>query len=111
MIKMVLNHDIRKFCVLGEASLKKALLQLNDEKLRLLLCLDKSGRLVGTFTPGDMNRWLISDGVHSLELPVLVACQRNPITVSKGKSPREIQSLLNQVAYIPVLEQHQRPIA
>jgi len=108
---MINIFNIKSFVIESRFSLKHALQQLDAEKLRFLLCLDETGRLVGVLTPGDLNRWLIADGTHSLEVPVIEVCQRKPLTVLEGASPAEIQHLLEHVAYLPVLDKEGRPVS
>jgi len=108
---MLLNRELGKFKIPADAKLKHALSHLDQNKLRFLLCIDANGRLAGVFTPGDLNRWLIADGNHSLDVPVIEVCQHNPICVREGARPKEIHDLLEKVAYVPILDEERRPVA
>ena len=108
---MLLNRNFAKFIVHADANLKHALSYLDQNKLRFLLCIDTNGRLAGVFTPGDLNRWLITDGNHSLDVPFLKVCQHNPLYVTEGATPKEIQAMLEKVAYVPILDEERRPVA
>lgn len=108
---MILDRDIKRFCVRSSEKLKHVLVYLNQNKLRFLLCVDDSRRLVGVFTPGDLNRWLIADGTHSLDVPIIDVSQRKPLTAPEGADAYEIHAILGKVAYVPIIDSDERPVA
>jgi sialic acid synthase SpsE/sugar phosphate isomerase/epimerase len=108
---MLYNVELSKFKIHADTKLKHALSYLDQNKLRFLLCIDTNGRLAGVFTPGDLNRWLIADGNHSLDVSIFEVCQHNPLYVREGAKPREIQALLEKVAYVPIVDEENRPVA
>ena len=58
---MLLDRSLSRYQIAANQPLKQALLQLDHEKLRILVCLDADGRLAGVLTLGDINRWLLSE--------------------------------------------------
>lgn len=108
---MLLDYNILRYTNSCNAPLKEALRQFDREKLRFLMCIDLEGRLYGVLTPGDVTRWLIADGNHSLDIELGEVCYRNPKVAPQGVEPAEVNRLLEHVAYVPVLDTDGRPVA
>tara|TARA_Y100000590_G_scaffold20022_1_gene23385 strand:- start:494 stop:2752 length:2259 start_codon:yes stop_codon:yes gene_type:complete len=107
---MILNKNLSPYAIPSSYNVKQALRHLDANKLRFLLCLNEDGRLAGVLTPGDVNRWLLADGAHSFEMSVVDICQQKPLVASEKDDYSEIYRLLDKVAYVPLLDDEQRPV-
>ncbi len=93
------------------STLKETLKLMDSEKLRFVMCLDETGRLWGVLTPGDINRWLIAESSHSLNVEVGDICNQNPIVAYESSESAEIRQKLEKVAYLPLVDRENRPVA
>ena len=87
-----------------ESSLKGAIENLNESTLQIVLVVDKSKKLVGTITDGDIRRALLRRA--SLDEPIGNILNKSPFVVSEAISERAAMHLmqLNKVLQIPVLD-------
>ena len=108
---MIIQKNFKVYVVSSSSSVKEGLQQLDTNKLRFLLCVDENGRLCGTLTPGDVNRWLISDSAYTLDTSILNICNSKFQSLPANASPIEIETALNLVAYVPLVDPESRPVA
>ncbi|MCH2099504.1 MAG: N-acetylneuraminate synthase family protein, partial [Pseudomonadales bacterium] len=105
---MILEYNLTPWLVRAGTPLKQAIAQLDAGGLRMLLCVDDTGRLVGTFTPGDLNRWLLSDAATSLDVDVASVVQTRPRVRRVDADAREISDALEQVNFLPLVDAEHR---
>ena len=55
---MHITDRLSKYSISHEAAIGETLRKLDDENLRFLLLTNEIGKLVGTITFGDINRWI-----------------------------------------------------
>lgn len=110
---MILEYNLSPYLVRAGTPLKEALQQLDREKLRMLLCADDDGRLVGALTPGDLNRWLISEGSDSLDVDVAYVVNPRPRVRRVDAGSAEIAAELERVNFLPLVDErhHLRAVA
>lgn len=58
---MVLHKNIVPFCIRTTSSFKNAIKMLHDNKIRTLVCVDDLGKLEGTLSHGDIDKFLLDD--------------------------------------------------
>lgn len=102
--------DISKFIISEDATVKEALIALNnlyDEALTLFV-VDREGRMTGTLTDGDVRRKLI-EGI-TLDMPVSRAMNRNFYSIrSQNIQVNEIHLLKGKgVTLLPCLDKENR---
>lgn len=70
---------------------------------RMAVVLDEKNRLIGTFTDGDIRRWLLSGG--TLDAPVTEAMHRSPVTALENAPPSYLLDLMRKanIMAIPLL--------
>ena len=105
---MILEYNLTPWLVRAGTPLKQAIAQLDAGGLRMLLCVDDTGRLVGTFTPGDLNRWLLSDAATSLDVDVASVVQTRPRVRRVDADAQEISDALEQVNFLPLVDAEHR---
>jgi N-acetylneuraminate synthase len=101
---VILEYDLRSYVVHPETPLKQALRTLDERRLRMLVVVDEDGHLVGTFTPGDLNRWLISDRASSLDTTIAEVANRRPRTAPVDAEPSRLRAALEQVNFLPLVD-------
>ena len=110
---MILEYNLTPYVVRTGTPLKQALGQLDRERLRMLLCVDDTGRLAGTFTPGDLNRWLLSENATRLDVDVAEVINTRPRVRRIDADAREIAGELERVNFLPLVDErhHLRAVA
>ncbi|MCM8535832.1 MAG: nucleotidyltransferase family protein [Lentisphaeraceae bacterium] len=75
------------------------------------LVVDKSGKLCGMITDGDIRRSFLAGA--ALDTPVSEIMTINPVTVNKGTPQMAIMALMMQkkIRHLPVVDKQNRPVA
>jgi sialic acid synthase SpsE/sugar phosphate isomerase/epimerase len=82
-----------------------ALKKINDNKSRIVFCLNERGELEGLLTDGDLRRWLTSTEEINLDLPVSIVSNKNFIKLTNDASYDEINSSFdNRIFAIPITD-------
>ena len=84
--------DWRQALLLGESTLRRAAEVLTQSSMRIVLVVDKSGRLQGTVTDGDIRRALIR-GI-AMDAAVEKIMERDPITVFSDRDKQSVITLM-----------------
>lgn len=86
-----------------DASLGEVIENLNSSGLRIVLCLDKDKRFLGTATDGDVRRGLLRG--LSMEAKIMEIVQLNPLLVGEGADRKTVKALMtsNKILQIPVI--------
>lgn len=99
-------ENIKRYCISNQASLRKALIAINDlsGESRTLFVLDDEEHLEGTVTDGDLRRALIA----GLDLDDIVtsAMHRNYLAIREGESSRHIIADARKlnISLLPILD-------
>lgn len=85
-------------------SMFKALERLESSKIKIILLIDKNGKLTGTCTDGDFRRAIIRLG--KVQGSVADIASANPFSVSETTNPGILKSLLNErnIKHIPLVD-------
>ncbi|MEM5534770.1 nucleotidyltransferase family protein [Neptuniibacter pectenicola] len=99
-----MSHSWEKILIGPTASIKEALVLINNESLRVALVVDEHRHLLGVVTDGDIRRGLL--GNLGLDANVSAVMNANPFTVSSGVSRDELVLLMEEQAIlsVPVVE-------
>ena len=65
-------------------NVKEALLVMTRAKTGVVVVLNKSGKLVGVFSDGDLRRLMATDGDHVLAQPLVKVMSKKPAVVREG---------------------------
>ena len=57
---MIINKRIDEFIIDNKMSIKTALKKIDDSNNQIIFAVDKSKRITGVLTDGDIRRWLIN---------------------------------------------------
>lgn len=103
---MIVTCKIKKYLVSELTPVKDALLLLDREKIRALICVNVHGVLTGTMSFGDINRWLLSSEKVDMDRPVSQIMHDNPEFIFDGETPN--REMLEQFHLVPVVDQLNR---
>ena len=76
-----MNNKIKKYIIFKNKTLKDALNVINKNGQKTCFVLDKSQKLFGSITDGDIRRKIISSGISIKSTKVEKFCNKNPIKV------------------------------
>lgn len=94
----------RRALISYEATLADAIENLNTVAIKLALCVDAEGRLIGSVTDGDLRRGLLRG--LTIQDPVREIANPNPLVVPEGADPDTVRAImqLNKVLQVPVVD-------
>ncbi|MDB9957989.1 N-acetylneuraminate synthase family protein [Oceanospirillaceae bacterium] len=75
---MIFTKNISSWCVSVSTNIADVLRQLENEKHRSAICVDDHGHLMGVFSLGDLNRWIVKSDKVELRESVDVAMNPDP---------------------------------
>jgi dTDP-glucose pyrophosphorylase len=89
----------------ADATIRDAVLNLNDVAIRIALVLDDDGRMLGTISDGDIRRGLLRG--LTLDNPVTEILHRNPLVApaTMGRDMISLLMLANKMQQIPVVDE------
>ena len=101
----------RRALISPEATLTETIETLNTVAIKLALCVDSDGRLVGAVTDGDLRRGLLRG--LSMQDSVREILNRNPLVVPEGTERETVRAIMqvNKVLQVPVVDVAGRVVA
>ena len=84
----------RRALISPEATLAEAIENINTVAIKLALCVDAEGRLIGSVTDGDLRRGLLR-GV-TMQDPVREIANPNPLVVPEGADRDMVRAAVRQ---------------
>jgi len=104
------KKDWRGTLLYSDSTIQKAINQLIQAGMRIVLVVDKSGRILGTVADGDIRRAILRG--CDLKTPLRDILNRNPLVVNEGY-PRDavVQLMLaNEIQQIPIVDRKKRVV-
>lgn len=94
----------RRALISPEATLAETIENLNTVAIKLALCVDAEGRLIGAVTDGDLRRGLLRG--LTMQDPVREIANPNPLVVPEGASRDMVLAIMkvNKVLQVPVVD-------
>ena len=105
---MIFKKNYEHWVVSDNSSIRECLSRLNEFSLRALICANPKGILLGTFSFGDFNRWVLSAGQPDLEMPVSEAMNTSPYSVYFENLFDSDEMPENSFTLIPVIDSRSR---
>lgn len=92
------------------ATIKEALVKLNETGEKVLIVIDKDNKLLGTLTDGDIRRYILKTG--TIEGVVEEIYNKNPIYGTEDESEKEIKDKIfkNKVEILPIIDNSKKVI-
>jgi sialic acid synthase SpsE/sugar phosphate isomerase/epimerase len=108
---MILDTDLHRYVRFKEESISNALNHIINMKGSIICVVDERNVLTGIFTNGDLLRWLARQQMVDLNKPIAEVINHKFIFASEDTAPEQIEAYLEQVLYVPVVDEHNRLIA
>ena len=109
---MIIDRNIEKYVIHNESSLRDALERISLSKGRILFGVDHHNHLLGVLTNGDLIRWLsATTDTVDINTPIKDILNRNYLFHLQGSSVENIHALLNDVLYVPVIDEQEHLLA
>jgi len=109
---MIIERDIRRFCVVSDDSIASALSRIDAQREGFVLVIDDSGVLEGMLTDGDVRRWLLKESRVDMNQPVSTIVNRDCTTAQESESDENIGRLLSsKIKFVPILDNRRRLIS
>ncbi|WP_415905135.1 N-acetylneuraminate synthase family protein [Neptuniibacter sp. QD48_55] len=107
---MIFSGRIHDWCVSQESRIRDGLAFLNDHKHRTVICIDGHGKLGGTFSLGDLNRWMLTTEEIDLNRPLSDVMNFDPaFHMVKNELVFDVDSY-KQYEVLPVVDEHKKII-
>lgn len=105
-----MNISIKSICLNQDDSIVEAMKVIEKSKRKIAIVIASDGKLLGTITDGDIRRGLIKN--ISINDPVHMIMNRNPVSFSEKESPETIERIMSSknISHIPVLDSAGRVI-
>tara|TARA_B100000614_G_scaffold262339_1_gene295345 strand:+ start:1850 stop:4096 length:2247 start_codon:yes stop_codon:yes gene_type:complete len=109
---MIINKRIDEFIIDNKMSIKTALKKIDDSNNQIIFAVDKSKRITGVLTDGDIRRWLINSENPDLEQQINSIAKKDFTSASIDLSPNEISDLINsRIRTIPLINKKNQVVA
>ncbi len=102
---MIIDHNLTPHIIFTEDTLFKALKKIEQNKGRIIFCVNEHGQLIGLLTNGDILRWLTQQKHVDLNQPVFEVANRNYLYAFQTDKPEKINAYLEKVLYVPIIDQ------
>ena len=104
---MLIDKDLAKYTLLETSAIKDAIQKLADNKKRILFTLNSFGRVSGSFSDGDLRRWLLETETVDLETPVKSISNKKFISCQSDMDKSQIAAKFSDgVRYIPIVDEN-----
>jgi len=106
----VMQTGERVPCVRAGCSLQEAVAEINRKNLGFTLVVEKSGRLKGIVTDGDLRRFIAAGGTVAGS-PVEVCLTRRPLTIEEDRLAVQAIHLMekHEITALVILDERHRP--
>lgn len=102
---MFIDRNTEPFCINENISIVKALQHLSDSKNNTLFVVDTYFRLKGSFTDGDLRRWIVKQQSFDLKDPIKNIANKNMIYAYDHESKQQIADRLTaKIQFIPIID-------
>lgn len=110
---MIIPKDVRKFIVHRQTSMRDSLAKLRRENTKIIFAVDEENRIEGLLTLGDMLRWVLSQEVVDLNVPICNVANKNFLYVHAGQEKSELPLILakKDIHTVPIVDGQMKLLA
>ncbi len=102
---MIIEKNIADLVVNERDDIRSALIKIDVNKHRSILVVNDEQVLIGVVTDGDVRRWIVSQKVVDLSVPITNIVNRNFIFSYINASVERIKQLFsNEITFIPLID-------
>jgi CBS domain-containing protein len=92
-------NDLKKYLILSSSSISDAIKKLNEINPQILFVVNKSSKLLGSVTDGDVRRYILKS--EPLNKNIKYAINKNPITCNIRKKKLEFKTTIYPIKQDP----------
>lgn len=108
---MIIDRDLKPYIVFAEDSILNALKKIEENQGRIIFCVSEHGQLQGLLTNGDIIRWLTQHPTVDLNQSISEIANQNYLYALQEDRPEKIESYLEKVLYVPIVDRQGHLIA
>ena len=108
---MIIEKKIDSYIIHNQETVSSAVNKIVQTRGRILFVIDDAGILNGLFTNGDILRWLSFYTQADLTQPVSNIINPDYLYAKEGDEPNKIKSYLENVLFIPLVDDYHRLVA
>lgn len=109
---MIIDRALKPHIIFAEDSILNALKKIEKNKGRIIFCVSEYGQLEGLLTNGDIIRWLTEQKENvDLDQAVTNIANQNYLYAFQDDPPEKIESHLEKVLYVPIIDRQKRLVA
>ena len=99
----MITNKLEKFLVDEDDTLLSSMKKLDANAHKILFVIDKTEKLTGSLTDGDIRRWILSG--NNLSEKVFSVCNKSPMSVPESYSNEDVKELMlsNNIECIPIV--------
>ena len=103
-----MHKNLEPFLIDPDSSVINGMKQIDHNKEKVLFVVDKSNKLIGSITDGDIRRWILAG--ESLNAPIEKICNRNPISIKSEQNASYAKELMLEykIECVPVINYEKR---
>lgn len=105
---MLLVQDVDKFIVQDNYSVGKVIRKIGDSKTRIVFVVNDFGRLIGSFSDGDLRRWLLSTNEIDINQPIKGIINKKVTKCLFDEKELANDLFSDAVQYIPLVDENDR---
>jgi len=106
---MIIDKNISPYTILDQESICVALKKIDSNKDGMLVCIDNTGMLQGLLTDGDFRRWVVTQTMPDLNMPVGSIINADSVFCQEDTSKDKIMSILSdRISFIPLVDKNGR---
>lgn len=108
---MFLVQDIEKFIVQDNFSVGKVIRKIGENKTRIVFVVNDFGRLIGSFSDGDLRRWLLTTEEIDINKTVRDIVNKKVTKCLFDEKEKANDLFSDAVQYIPLVDENDRIVA
>lgn len=107
---MFIDRELTTYLAFVDATVLETIRKLGEHKGRIMFVVNENREVSGVVTNGDIHRWLISCDQPDLGRPITEVANRKFLSARASTPASEIQTMLQDVRFVPVLNERNQII-
>lgn len=104
------SKNLNRFCIKSSLTVIDALRHLERNKIRTSICCDENGRFIGTFSFGDLNRWLLGTEIPNFEIDILSVINRDAVYLTELCDTESFKKKAKRYKVVPLVNMNMHVI-
>ncbi len=108
---MFIDRKLSSYLAFRDATVVETLRKIGEHKGRIVFVVDENRIVDGVVTNGDILQWLVKADTPDLGKPITEVANRNFRFAKESSSPEEVQAILEDVLFVPILNEQGQLVA